>query len=258
MDEQHHHGHHSPADAEPPAEPGYPEHPEIPHPAGELPGSPEAHHGAHGSHGGHGGHSGHAGHDKHAGHSVAMFRDKFWLSLLLTIPTRDLGPHADPALTGFTRPSFPGSQWIPPVFGTAVFLYGGCVFLQGALARAAGPAAGHDDADLARDHRRLRLQRRRHARLSRHAALGGAGDARHDHAARPLDRDAVHLPGAGRAQGAREAAAEHGRARSSATGHGGGADRRRCATATWCSSGPAPACPPTASCARDRARSTSR
>ena len=27
----------------------------------------------------------HAGHDKHAGHSVAMFRDKFWISLLLTI-----------------------------------------------------------------------------------------------------------------------------------------------------------------------------
>ena len=29
----------------------------------------------------------HAGHDKHAGHSVASFRDKFWLTLLLTIPT---------------------------------------------------------------------------------------------------------------------------------------------------------------------------
>src|SRR5882762_5218092 len=25
-------------------------------------------------------------HDRHAGHSVAMFRDKFWLSLALTIP----------------------------------------------------------------------------------------------------------------------------------------------------------------------------
>jgi P-type Cu2+ transporter len=28
----------------------------------------------------------HASHDRHAGHSVAMFRDKFWLSLALTIP----------------------------------------------------------------------------------------------------------------------------------------------------------------------------
>jgi len=25
-------------------------------------------------------------HDRHAGHSVAMFRDKFWLSFALTIP----------------------------------------------------------------------------------------------------------------------------------------------------------------------------
>jgi Cu2+-exporting ATPase len=32
--------------------------------------------------GGHGG-----GHDRHEGHSVAMFRDRFWLTLLLTIPT---------------------------------------------------------------------------------------------------------------------------------------------------------------------------
>ena len=26
------------------------------------------------------------GHDRHAGHSVAMFCDKFWLSFVLTIP----------------------------------------------------------------------------------------------------------------------------------------------------------------------------
>ena len=34
----------------------------------------------------HHGHDAHAGHDKHAGHSVDMFRDRFWLSLILTIP----------------------------------------------------------------------------------------------------------------------------------------------------------------------------
>ena len=33
----------------------------------------------------------HAGHDKHAGHSVAMFRDKFWLTLLLADPDAGLG-----------------------------------------------------------------------------------------------------------------------------------------------------------------------
>jgi Cu2+-exporting ATPase len=32
------------------------------------------------------GHAAHAHHDRHAGHSVAMFRDRFWLSLLLTVP----------------------------------------------------------------------------------------------------------------------------------------------------------------------------
>ena len=26
------------------------------------------------------------GHDKHVGHSIAMFRNRFWVSLLLTIP----------------------------------------------------------------------------------------------------------------------------------------------------------------------------
>jgi hypothetical protein len=29
----------------------------------------------------------HENHDRHAGHSVAMFRDKFWLTLTLTVPT---------------------------------------------------------------------------------------------------------------------------------------------------------------------------
>jgi len=35
---------------------------------------------------------GHAGHDRHEGHSVTMFRDKFWLSLALTIPVVLLSP----------------------------------------------------------------------------------------------------------------------------------------------------------------------
>ena len=69
--------------------------------------------------------------DKHAGHSVAMFRDKFWVSLLLTIPTLIWG-HMLPSALGYTPPHVPGGHWIPAVFGTAVFLYGGVVFLRGA------------------------------------------------------------------------------------------------------------------------------
>ena len=76
-------------------------------------------------------HAEHA-HDRHAGHSVKMFRDKFWLSLALTIPTLVWG-HMLPSALGYSPPHFPGSQWVPPVFGTAVFLYGGVVFLKGAV-----------------------------------------------------------------------------------------------------------------------------
>ena len=60
-----------------------------------------------------------------------MFRDKFWISLALTIPTLIWG-HMLPRVLGYTPPQCPGHRWIAPVFGTAVFLYGGLVFLQGA------------------------------------------------------------------------------------------------------------------------------
>jgi P-type Cu2+ transporter len=88
----------------------------------------------HPEHHGRGGHgaSDHSGHDKHAGHSVAMFRDKFWISLLLTLPTLAWGHMLQRAL-GYTAPNFPGSQWVPAVFGTAVFVYGGWPFIQGAV-----------------------------------------------------------------------------------------------------------------------------
>src|SRR5882724_2602190 len=74
----------------------------------------------------------HAGHDKHAGHSVAMFRRKFWVSLVLTLPTVFWGHMLQGAL-GYTAPHFPGAMWIPVVFGTAVFVFGGWVFIQGAI-----------------------------------------------------------------------------------------------------------------------------
>ena len=60
-----------------------------------------------------------------------MFRDKFWFSLLLTVPTLIWG-HMLPRVLGYTPPQVPGYRWIAPVFGTAVFFYGGLVFLQGA------------------------------------------------------------------------------------------------------------------------------
>ena len=76
-------------------------------------------------------HGAHAGHDRHAGHSVAMFRDKFWLSLALTIPVVFWSSEVQHWLR-YTAPVFPGSKFIPAILGTVVFLYGGIVFIRGA------------------------------------------------------------------------------------------------------------------------------
>lgn len=76
-------------------------------------------------------HQGQAGHDKHAGHSPDMFRDRFWLSLVLTIPVV-LYSHMIQEWLGFHMPEFPGSSWIPFVLGTIIFVYGGTVFLKSA------------------------------------------------------------------------------------------------------------------------------
>ncbi len=73
----------------------------------------------------------HGSHDRHAGHSVAMFRDKFWLSLALTIPVIFWSTDVQHWL-GYTAPSFPGSKFIPAILGTVVFVYGGLVFIRGA------------------------------------------------------------------------------------------------------------------------------
>ena len=71
------------------------------------------------------------GHDRHAGHSVGMFRDKFWWTLTFTIPVVVWSADVQHWL-GYSAPSFPGSKWIPAIFGTIVFVYGGLVFLRGA------------------------------------------------------------------------------------------------------------------------------
>jgi P-type Cu2+ transporter len=73
----------------------------------------------------------HAEHDRHAEHSVAMFRDKFWLTFALTIPVVIWSDEVQHWL-GYHAPSFPGSAFTPPILGTIVFLYGGLVFIRGA------------------------------------------------------------------------------------------------------------------------------
>jgi Cu2+-exporting ATPase len=76
-------------------------------------------------------HSEHQEHDKHAGHSVAMFKDRFWLSLILTLPVLVYSEMIQHWLN-FTPPSFPGSQYVPFVLSTVIFFYGGTVFIKSA------------------------------------------------------------------------------------------------------------------------------
>jgi len=104
-----------------PSKPGYPRHPEQ-----------DPIEGAGGAEKRGGGHRhDHGSHDKHAGHSVEMFRQRFWLSLALTLPVVFWSDHIQ-MLLGYTAPTFPGSALLSPVLGTVVFFYGGWVFLEGA------------------------------------------------------------------------------------------------------------------------------
>ena len=83
---------------------------------------------------GHGTHDDHVvhSHGQHAGHSTAMFRNRFWLTLALSVPVVYFSPMFG-HLLGYMPPGFPGAAWIPPVLGTVIFLYGGMPFLRGGL-----------------------------------------------------------------------------------------------------------------------------
>jgi P-type Cu2+ transporter len=83
----------------------------------------------------------HAGHDMpggHEGHGVdhsgheEMFRKRFWVSLLLSIPVLLYSPMLQ-MWFGFSMPDFPGSQWISSGLSIVIFFYGGVPFLQMAV-----------------------------------------------------------------------------------------------------------------------------
>ncbi|NWL28343.1 heavy metal translocating P-type ATPase [Paenarthrobacter ureafaciens] len=96
--------------------------------------SPEMHGGQHKQHHGHGPDDDHMvhSHGQHAGHSTAMFKDRFWLTLALSVPVVFFSPMFA-HLLGYMPPEFPGSAWIPPALGTVIFFYGGMPFLEGGL-----------------------------------------------------------------------------------------------------------------------------
>ena len=79
----------------------------------------------------HGGHEDHGAHVDHSGHEQ-MFRRKFWVSLILSLPVL-LFSQGFQSLLGFSMPVFPGSPWIAPVFAVIVFIYGGLPFIKMAI-----------------------------------------------------------------------------------------------------------------------------
>jgi len=101
--------------------------------AGEMASHEQHEHAGHEGEHGHGSHEGHGeGHGgMHEGHEQ-MFRRRFFVSTLLSIPVL-LYSETLQAWLGFSVPAFPGSEWINPVFAVIVFAYGGVPFLQMAV-----------------------------------------------------------------------------------------------------------------------------
>ncbi|HJW89750.1 MAG TPA: copper-translocating P-type ATPase [Anaerolineales bacterium] len=78
-----------------------------------------------------GGHGDHRAHADHSGHE-RLFRDRFWVCLLLSIPVLLYSAMIQRWL-GFTAPTFPGSAWIVPFLSIIIFAYGGLPFLRMAV-----------------------------------------------------------------------------------------------------------------------------
>jgi P-type Cu2+ transporter len=88
----------------------------------------------HSNHNGHGqqhNHAEHAGHDKHAGHSPKIFKRRFFICLVLTLPVLYFAPMFQDWFN-YQAIQFSGAEWVIPIFSTIIYFYGGWVFLKGA------------------------------------------------------------------------------------------------------------------------------
>ncbi|WP_435079936.1 copper-translocating P-type ATPase [Halococcus sp. AFM35] len=64
----------------------------------------------------------------HSGHEQ-MFRRRFWISLVLSIPVIIFSEFIQDVFN-YTAPTFPGSEWVTPILAVVVFAYGGVPFLS--------------------------------------------------------------------------------------------------------------------------------
>ncbi|MEN6520606.1 MAG: heavy metal translocating P-type ATPase [Armatimonadota bacterium] len=78
---------------------------------------------------------------EHEAHSMEVFRVRFWVCLVLTVPVL-IYTHDIQKWFGFTPPAFPGSGYIPFILGTIIYFYGGSVFLRGAVNELKGRQLG--------------------------------------------------------------------------------------------------------------------
>lgn len=60
-----------------------------------------------------------------------MFRNRFWVCLLLTLPVLYYSEHIQ-AWLGYRALQFPGAAWVEPLLSTVIYVYGGGPFVQGA------------------------------------------------------------------------------------------------------------------------------
>ena len=70
--------------------------------------------------------------DKHEGHHTNIFKRRFWVSFLLSIPIL-LYSDVIQALLHWRAPVFPGAAYAPFILASVVFFYGGWVFLASAV-----------------------------------------------------------------------------------------------------------------------------
>src|SRR3989344_7902254 len=70
--------------------------------------------------------------DKHKGHSTNIFKTKFWVSLILSVPVILYSDMVQKFLQ-FQAPAFPGSFYLPLILASIIFFYGGWVFISSAF-----------------------------------------------------------------------------------------------------------------------------
>jgi len=67
-------------------------------------------------------HEEHDGFSKHEGHQVNIFKKKFWVSLILTIPVVAYAEIAQ-EFFDYSAPVFIGSEYLPIVLSSIIFFY---------------------------------------------------------------------------------------------------------------------------------------